>query len=144
MNIFELIAFCILLALLCIWVKASKPDENIQAKKVVNKFFLYLESISFMILAKDSKGLGPKKNPDPDIIKGAPASSKRIIFIRHGESDWNEVFNKGINPSFILRLANALFREFKLFTSLDSGLSYNQNLFKLYFKLDLFFMCIPK
>ena len=28
--------------------------------------YLYLEAILFMVLSKDSKGLGPKKNVDPD------------------------------------------------------------------------------
>jgi hypothetical protein len=33
--------------------------------------------------------------PDPDIIEGWPTESRRIIFIRHGESKWNSIFNKG-------------------------------------------------
>jgi broad specificity phosphatase PhoE len=25
-------------------------------------------------------------------------SSVRIVYIRHGESEWNDVFNKGLGP----------------------------------------------
>ena len=28
----------------------------------------------------------------------AQVSSVRIVFIRHGESEWNDVFNKGLGP----------------------------------------------
>lgn len=27
-----------------------------------------------------------------------------LIFIRHGESEWNDIFNKGFKPSFLVRL----------------------------------------
>jgi hypothetical protein len=40
-----------------------------------------------------------------------PTSSKRIIFIRHGESAWNEVFNRGFNVGFLFRYARAVFLE---------------------------------
>ena len=29
---------------------------------------------------------------------GVQISSVRVVFIRHGESEWNDVFNKGIGP----------------------------------------------
>jgi hypothetical protein len=74
-----------------------------------------------MVMAKDSKGLGPKYNPDPNKIINETAVYKRIVFIRHGESDWNNVFNKGINISFIFRLISSLKEELFLFwTSSDS------------------------
>ena len=75
-----------------------------------------------MLLAyKEKKGLGPKSNPDPNKIINERAVFKRIVFIRHGESDWNNVFNKGINISLIFRLISALKEESLLFfTSMDS------------------------
>ena len=45
-----------------------------------------------MVTCKDAKGIGKKlENPD-DIKKCHNVVSKRVIFIRHGESDWNDVF----------------------------------------------------
>lgn len=73
-----------------------------------------------MIFSKETKGLGPKKNPDPDNIKGKETQKKMVIFIRHGESDWNDIFNKGLNPSMITRLIKGMIQEFKLFTTQNS------------------------
>lgn len=47
---------------------------------------------------------------------------------RHGESDWNEVFNRGFGPSFPMRLLMAILRELRLAETpdsvfIDSGLS---------------------
>jgi hypothetical protein len=30
--------------------------------------------------------------------RAAQISSVRVVFIRHGESEWNDVFNKGLGP----------------------------------------------
>jgi hypothetical protein len=49
-----------------------------------------------MVLSKDSKGVGHKKNPDPDEIQNKTGVTKTIIFVCYGESDWSNVFNKGI------------------------------------------------
>ena len=79
-----------------------------------------------MVMAKDTKGLGPKYNPDPNKIINETAVYKRIVFIRHGESDWNNVFNKGISISFIFRLMSSLKEELFLFlTSSDSKFIYS-------------------
>jgi hypothetical protein len=115
----------VLALLIYIWaVYGSQKDENVFFKVIVRKMSFYLDSISFMILSKDNKGVGPKKNPDPEMIlakvQAGEVKKKRIIFIRHGESDWNNVFNKGFNASFPFRLLSAMFRELRLFTSADS------------------------
>jgi hypothetical protein len=122
MQAFEYYSIIFLVIFLVVWIKSSKNDENKEIKKILNKFSIYIQGILFMIIAKDSKGLGPSKNPDPDLIKGDSTSFKRIIFIRHGESDWNDVFNKGFGPNFFVRLFGALFREFLCFASFDSGI----------------------
>ncbi|CAM9185913.1 unnamed protein product, partial [Ectocarpus fasciculatus] len=87
---------------------------------VLTKIHLYLSGIVYMIVSKDNKGLGSKYNPDPALIASKPTVSKRIIFIRHGESDWNDVFNKGFGPSMIVRLFKSFAREFQLMTTMDS------------------------
>lgn len=76
-----------------------------------------------MVLATDTKGVGQAKNPDPDKIKNmlTPTSPKKtFIFIRHGESDWNNVFNKGFGPSFLIRLFSAMFKELRLYPFTNS------------------------
>lgn len=103
-----------------LWIVNSKEDENLFLKRVLNKIQIYLDSILFMVLSKDNKGVGVKKNPDPDLIKDKETMTKTIIFIRHGESDWNDVFNKGINPGMISRMFKAWMNEMKLFHTNNS------------------------
>lgn len=116
----ELKYFSFILLLCILWILNTKENEFVKFKQFIQKFKLFLYSISFMVYSKDNKGLGPKYNPDPDLIKDHSLDSKTIIFIRHGESDWNNVFNKGINVSFIWRLLSSLFDEFLLSFKLDS------------------------
>lgn len=52
----------------------------------------------------------------------ANSSRKRIIFLRHGESEWNEVFNRGFGPSFVVRLISAFIREMMMLGTRDSVL----------------------
>mmetsp|Transcript_22560 Transcript_22560/g.37670 ORF Transcript_22560/g.37670 Transcript_22560/m.37670 type:complete len:352 (-) Transcript_22560:525-1580(-) len=99
------------------WILCTKEDENVFVKRVLNKLQLFFNSVYFMVLSKDNKGIGPKKNPDPDLIKDKINTTKRIVFIRHGESDWNNVFNKGINISFIFRLVKALYAECRMLST---------------------------
>jgi hypothetical protein len=120
---FENILFVIFLIAIYYWIQSSKEDENVFVKHCLRKMQLFCGGITFMALSKDSKGVGPKKNPDPDrMIKQnlKIERSKTMIFIRHGESDWNDVFNKGINVGMIKRLFNALYQEFLNFPSLQS------------------------
>ena len=86
---------------------------------VLHKCLLFLLGLAHLILSRDRKW-SKRKLPDPDEIKHCKDCRKiRLIFIRHGESEWNEVFNKGkikIFPRFI----RALFRELGLFFTGDS------------------------
>lgn len=102
------------------WILASKEGENVFLKGILRKFIWYLEGIWFMITSKDNKGIGKKlENPD-DIKKCSDVTTKRILFMRHGESDWNDVFNKGFGPSIFLRMGKAMFREAMLYPTGDS------------------------
>lgn len=52
---------------------------------------LFATGAAQMVLSQDRKW---EKQPDSDLIKNAPdLQTKQVIFIRHGESDWNEVRN---------------------------------------------------
>ncbi len=113
-------AMLLLLYCIIVWIFSSGPAENLPAKSFLTKVQFYIEGIYFMIFSKDSKGLGPKYNPDPKLLTGKPSQTKRFVFIRHGESDWNDVFNKGFGPSIIVRIIKALIREAKLMITMDS------------------------
>ena len=134
---FEGGAFALLVLLICAWLFTSKADENKLVKAVLSKAIMYLEGIYFMMWFSEMKGMGPKKNPDPDRIKGKPTTTKRLIFIRHGESDWNNVFNKGFGPSFPVRLFKAWYKELILYPTNDSGWC-----FKLYVFVPITFSII--
>lgn len=47
-------------------------------------------------------------------------STVTLLFVRHGESEWNDVFNRGFGPSFPLRLALACIREAFAWATPDS------------------------
>jgi hypothetical protein len=114
------VKFIVFMLLVYLWIISSKENENVLIKNIIKKAKIYFDSIVFMILSKDSKGIGAKKNPDPDLINDLSNSKKTVVFIRHGESDWNNVFNKGINFSFISRLIRAIIKEILLYASPDS------------------------
>ena len=113
--------FAFISVCLAVWVFTSRDDENVFAKRVWAKYYLYLEGTMFMVLSQDTRGIGPKKNPDPVKLVGDPdTQTKRFVFIRHGESEWNDVFNKGKNLGMIGRLFGAFWREFRLYPTRDS------------------------
>lgn len=105
---------------LSFWILSSKESENNLLKKVLRKFILYLEGINFMLFSRDSKNLNKVLINSDDISKSKEIISKTIIFIRHGESDWNEVFNKGLNLMIFIRLFKAMYRELLLYPTDDS------------------------
>lgn len=86
---------------------------------IVYKLHLFRLGLTHLLFSTDRKF---KQQQDADIIKssGGELETKQIIFIRHGESKWNLVFNKGFGPSFIVRLFTALKNEFIQSVTLDS------------------------
>ena len=53
-----------------------------------------------------------RRRPHPPANARAPPppqelESLTVVFVRHGESEWNDVFNKGFGPSFLVRLVGA-------------------------------------
>lgn len=120
MILVDYITSVALVGLTYLWVQNTRDDELILVKLILRKLSIYLDAVIFMILSKDNKGVGPANNPDPDLAKDKPSKTKTIIFLRHGESDWNNVFNKGINPGMITRAFSAMRREATLFPSLGS------------------------
>lgn len=50
----------------------------------------------------------------------APARAKRIVFVRHAESEWNVVFNRGFDWRMLVRLVRACVREWLMLPTADS------------------------
>jgi hypothetical protein len=74
-----------------------------------------------MIYSKDSKGIGPKYNPNPKLVLSYNnCQRKQIIFIRHGESDWNYIFNKKFDLTLPRRIFTAIVNEIWLLFEIDS------------------------
>jgi hypothetical protein len=71
-----------LIASVYIWLFSSRDHENVFAKNLCKKISITISSIIFMVISKDNKGIGPKHNPDPDLILGKQLTSKTVIFIR--------------------------------------------------------------
>jgi len=113
----------ILLAVFSVGLVASLAFAVITPKRIsvgalCRKVELCFFGVAYHLLSCDGQFKLP---PDPGRARAtSPAKKKRIIFVRHGESIWNEVFNRGFGASFPLRLLIALAHEVSLLFSLDS------------------------
>mmetsp|Transcript_35998 Transcript_35998/g.101352 ORF Transcript_35998/g.101352 Transcript_35998/m.101352 type:complete len:441 (-) Transcript_35998:9-1331(-) len=71
-----------------------------------------------MALSRDFKW---KRPPDPRNLDRVENLRRRnVVFIRHGESEWNEVFNRGFGLGFFVRLAKAIWKEILVYHTPDS------------------------
>jgi hypothetical protein len=66
----------------------------------VKKFKMLASTIQYMVLCKDKKWNKPEHDPDSYFNKATEKQKKSIqrktvIFLRHGESTWNDTFNQG-------------------------------------------------
>ncbi len=106
-----------LFLILSLWIAALfSPGPG----HVIYKLYLLQKGIVNLLLSKDKKW---KKQGDPAHAKPIQNRKKRVLFIRHGESEWNVVFNQWSNgrwKSFPRRLFEALKMEVLLFVSPDS------------------------
>jgi len=77
-------------------------------KAVHSKILMYIDGLITMVATRDTKWKLPQNVAALNLQR---RDAKRIIFIRHGESVWNEVFNRGLNIGLVGRLFKALKRE---------------------------------
>mmetsp|Transcript_63626 Transcript_63626/g.138501 ORF Transcript_63626/g.138501 Transcript_63626/m.138501 type:complete len:362 (+) Transcript_63626:70-1155(+) len=91
----------------------SKLDPEVAKHKV----WVFLYSAAYVLLSRDTSFQLP---PDPGKSTAPVVAKKRIVFVRHGESAWNECFNRRLDPWFLFRLLTALYREAMLLLCLDS------------------------
>jgi len=96
------------------------------------KLRLYFRAVVYLLLSGDSKWKTTDV-PDPgQLPTNARITKKKVIFVRHGESNWNETFNRGYNPIFFIpRVIYACIYEWYLLIQgtrdswfYDSSLSY--------------------
>jgi len=90
---------------------------------LVWKGLLYIRGTIQFIISSEKKGMSKGiENPDKALDPALTSSeTKRIIFIRHGESVWNEMFNKGFMPhSFLFRLVRGVVRELMMIPTRNS------------------------
>jgi hypothetical protein len=109
------VLYAIVVAVLTAWiVSLAEPKEM---KCVKDKLALLGFGVTQMILSKDRKW---KPLPDSDALENATnKTTKKIIFIRHGESDWNEIFNKS-KLLLLPRLLKGIVLEVYLLVTQDS------------------------
>ena len=114
----------------CIVVVLLKRREH-----VVGKLSGYARAVAHLVLSNEKKGLKALgKEMDDKMMsssttvgeaadKAKLVSKRTIYFVRHGESQWNYVFNRGFTlPGFPLRLMRGLLME--LLSALDRRNSF--------------------
>ena len=81
---------------------------------LLRKALLVVHGFFFLLLSSDkvsSKDLRRHHAARANAFQGGVDREVRVIFIRHGESVWNYVFNRGFGPSFLLRLISTTLHE---------------------------------
>ena len=69
---------------------------------LIYKIGMFIRGILYLLLCHDKSWTKPR---DPRIVVGTlvdagePVERKTIYFVRHGESTWNDTFNKGSHRS---------------------------------------------
>lgn len=87
---------------------------------LLTKFGLWARGSAMMVIGRDKKW---KKKSRPDlVVKAKDRRTKRLVFVRHGESEWNLVFNVGPKILVPVKAILALAREALMVFRLDSVL----------------------
>lgn len=78
------------------------------------KIKLIVTTFQFLLLSKDKKWKKPAEDPASFFKDEEGVDKKTIIFLRHGESTWNDTFNKGERKmgAFLLGFVPGLFKSF--------------------------------
>mmetsp|Transcript_15837 Transcript_15837/g.32102 ORF Transcript_15837/g.32102 Transcript_15837/m.32102 type:complete len:396 (-) Transcript_15837:131-1318(-) len=88
-------------------------------------FFLFVPkvrlatwSVWYFLASSDKK---TRKPDDVNVNYSSPSCKRmKVVFIRHGESEWNAVFNKGSKLTLPIRLVRALVKEALMLFDQDS------------------------
>jgi len=96
------------------------------------KCTLFATTVQYLALCNDKKWTTPKEDPSPLFAdaKEDEIESKTIVFVRHGESTWNDTFNKGDRSpiafvlNFVPNLLKSLAYEWYFFLTGQSNESW--------------------
>jgi len=99
------------------WLKV----ESEAARRVVEMHFQWLAAVWYLFHSRDKAfSLKQVKDAVKTNLKDPELKTKTIVFIRHGESCWNEMFNRGFGPGFPFRVLKGLLLELHKLTLGDS------------------------
>eukprot|EP00282_Hemiselmis_andersenii_P014404 CAMPEP_0114137502 /NCGR_PEP_ID=MMETSP0043_2-20121206/15808_1 /TAXON_ID=464988 /ORGANISM="Hemiselmis andersenii, Strain CCMP644" /LENGTH=351 /DNA_ID=CAMNT_0001231379 /DNA_START=14 /DNA_END=1069 /DNA_ORIENTATION=+ len=81
------------------------------AANALQKIFQIWRALAHAFLSTESRGMKSVKNaPDPDLLINHKTEKVNIIFVRHCESTWNEIFNRGPIVERLLMMPFRIFR----------------------------------
>ena len=89
----------------------------------LRKALIFATTVQYLLFCNDKKWKQPKEDPLSFFQGDVKVDTKTIIFIRHGESTWNDTFNRGGRPkmsfllNFIPNLVYAAFVEWYFFVT---------------------------
>jgi broad specificity phosphatase PhoE len=95
---------------------------------VWRKLWLFALGVLHLLFSSDRQWLSqapPSRDSDElEQERGrqqlVPRRSKRIVFVRHAESEWNVVFNRGVDWRALVRFVRACVREWLMLPTPDS------------------------
>ncbi|TYZ59289.1 hypothetical protein PybrP1_006565 [[Pythium] brassicae (nom. inval.)] len=95
---------------------------------VWRKLWLFALGVLHLLFSSDRQWLSMASAPcDRDELEQErsqqqlePRRTKRIVFVRHAESEWNVVFNRGVDWRALVRLVRACVREWLMLPTPDS------------------------
>jgi len=90
---------------------------------LVRKAAVTVRGAFYLVLSRDkvSSSALRKAADAAELEPSGVTREVRLIFVRHGESVWNLVFNRGFKPSMLWRLLSTLLYEFYLLPLDDSA-----------------------
>lgn len=120
-HIIVLSAYAVLATFYIVFLVTSGSNVAFQAKLLA-----YPRAVWRFLFGHCKAGAKPV---DPSVVlaavgHGAACSRYRVLFIRHGESVWNEMFNRGFGPllglGFLLRVLRGVYIELQLLGTPES------------------------
>lgn len=116
LTLYEAAATALLCASCCSWILLDAASIYV----LLGKARLYSTGFLLMIVGRDKRW---RRRPPSlsDVRLSNATKTKKLLFLRHGESEWNLIFNKGPKPLVPFKLVAALMREARMLLALDPG-----------------------